>query len=306
MLCYGALVWWPRARQKTTALQLEHVQRMACLSVTGAMRTTPTAALETLLCLAPLNLYIEEAAMTTSLRLHSLGVWNKQGRTTKHTRILTEAFNRIPLLRMGCDRMGTKLIYEKTYRISMNDNSEGRADIDIYVDGAKTDSGSGAGIYSEQLNAQISVPLGTHTSVLQTELMGIMLGARIIAEREIGNKSIRILTDSKFALLALDSCMVRSGLVWECRQTLKYVTQRNSVELCWIKGHSGNEGNERADEMAKRAARMPFWGPEPAITPSVALSNELVKQYTHRRHEQIWATLSSCRHSRAWTNCVNW
>ncbi|KAJ3665723.1 hypothetical protein Zmor_001204 [Zophobas morio] len=222
-----------------------------------------------------------------------------QGRTTKHTRILTEAFNRIPLLRMGCDRMGTKLIYEKTYRISMSDNSEGRADIDIYVDGAKTDSGSGAGIYSEQLNAQISVPLGTHTSVLQTELMGIMLGARIIAEREIGNKSIRILTDSKSALLALDSCMVRSGLVWECRQTLKYVTQRNSVVLCWIKGHSGNEGNERADEMAKRAARMPFWGPEPAITPSVALSNELVKQYTHRRHEQIWATLSSCRHSRA-------
>ncbi|KAJ3667108.1 hypothetical protein Zmor_002514 [Zophobas morio] len=163
----------------------------------------------------------------------------------------------------------------------MSDNSEGRADIDIYVDGAKTDSGSGAGIYSEQLNAQISVPLGTHTSVLQTELMGIMLGARIIAEREIGNKSIRILTDSKSALLALDSCM------------------RNSVVLCWIKGHSGNEGNERADEMAKRAARMPFWGPEPAITPSVALSNELVKQYTHRRHEQIWATLSSCRHSRA-------
>ncbi|KAJ3655953.1 hypothetical protein Zmor_015060 [Zophobas morio] len=202
---------------------------------------------------------------------------------------------------MGCDRMGTKLIYEKTYRISMNDNSEGRADIDIYVDGAKTDSGSGAGIYSEQLNAQISVPLGTHTSVLQTELMGIMLGARIIAEREIGNKSIRILTDSKSALLALDSCMVRSGLVWECRQTLKYVTQRNSVELCWIKGHEvATEGNERADEMAKRAARMPFWGPEPRYHAfGRPLERTRVKQYTQRRHEQIWVKLSSCRHSRA-------
>ncbi|KAJ3655876.1 hypothetical protein Zmor_014985 [Zophobas morio] len=51
--------------------------------------------------------------------------------------------------------------------------------------------------------------------------------------------------------------------------------------------------------MAKRTARMPFWGPEPAITPSVALSNELVKQYTRRHHEQIWTTLSSCRQSRA-------
>ena len=32
--------------------------------------------------------------------------------------------------------------------------------------------------------------------------MGIMLGARIVAGREIGNKSIRILTDSRSALLA--------------------------------------------------------------------------------------------------------
>ena len=106
------------------------------------------------------------------------------------------------LLRMGCDRLSTKLIYyEKTYTISMNDNS-GEADIDIYVDGVKTDCGSGAGIYFEQLNAQISVPLGTHTSVLQTELMGIMLENGIVVE--IDNKSISILTDSR---------PVRSGLV---------------------------------------------------------------------------------------------
>ncbi|KAJ3655702.1 hypothetical protein Zmor_014822 [Zophobas morio] len=94
--------------------------------------------------------------MRTFLRLDSLGVWNKQGRITKHTRILTEAFNRIPLLKTGCDRLGTKLIYEKTYRISKNDNSEGGVDIDIYVDDPKTDSALGAGIYSEELYAQIT------------------------------------------------------------------------------------------------------------------------------------------------------
>ncbi|KAJ3661273.1 hypothetical protein Zmor_005677 [Zophobas morio] len=113
----------------------------------------------------------------------------------------------------------------------MNDNSEGRAVIDIYVDTDKTDSSSGAGIYSDQLNSQISVPLGIRTSVLQTQLIGIILGARIVAELEIGNRSICILTDSKSALLALNSCMVQSGLVWECRRTQRFVTQRNSVEL---------------------------------------------------------------------------
>ena len=59
----------------------------------------------------------------------------------------------------------------------MNNNSEQRADIDIYVDGTKIMVQELASIYSEQLNAQISVPLGTHTSVLQTELMGVMLRA---------------------------------------------------------------------------------------------------------------------------------
>ena len=47
--------------------------------------------------------------------------------------------------------------------------------------------------------------------------------------------------------------------------------QSSSVELGWIKRHSVNEGNARADEMAKRAAGMLFCGPEPAIMPSIAL-----------------------------------
>ncbi|KAJ3655879.1 hypothetical protein Zmor_014988 [Zophobas morio] len=80
------------------------------------------------------------------------------------------------------------------------------------------------------------------------------------------------------------------------------IKKRKRREVVRIKNYITKvvpKGNERADEMAKRTARMPFGGPEPAITPSVALSNELVKQYTQRRHEQIWVKLSSCRHSRA-------
>ncbi len=59
-----------------------------------------------------------------------------------------------------------------------------------------------------------------------------MLG-RIDEEHEIENKSIPIHPDTKSVLLAV----VRSGLVWEFGQTLKYVIQSNRVEHCWIKGH---------------------------------------------------------------------
>jgi hypothetical protein len=46
---YGALVWWSKAMHKTTKTLLSRIQRMACLAITGAMRSTPTAAMEVLL-----------------------------------------------------------------------------------------------------------------------------------------------------------------------------------------------------------------------------------------------------------------
>ena len=45
-LTYAAVVWWPRVELKTASCKLEHLQRLACLLITGALRTTPTKALE--------------------------------------------------------------------------------------------------------------------------------------------------------------------------------------------------------------------------------------------------------------------
>ena len=91
MLCYEAIVWWPRVRLRSVASQLEHVQRLACLCVTGAMRTTPTAAMEVILYIPPLNLFIEEDAWRTALRLQAVGLWHTKGAVVRYARILGEA-----------------------------------------------------------------------------------------------------------------------------------------------------------------------------------------------------------------------
>ena len=57
-ISYGALVWSPNVTQKTTKIQLGRIQRMACLAIEGAMKSTPTAAMEMLLNLTPLDLLI--------------------------------------------------------------------------------------------------------------------------------------------------------------------------------------------------------------------------------------------------------
>jgi hypothetical protein len=53
--------------------QLRYLQRIGCISITGVMRSTPTAALEVALMLQPLNLFIEKEAMRTTYRLQKLG-----------------------------------------------------------------------------------------------------------------------------------------------------------------------------------------------------------------------------------------
>jgi len=48
---FASLVWWPRCQTASAKKKLSRVQRLACLGITGAMRTTPTNAMEVLICL---------------------------------------------------------------------------------------------------------------------------------------------------------------------------------------------------------------------------------------------------------------
>jgi hypothetical protein len=57
-LLYAALVWWPKVKQKNTKIQLGRIQRMAYLAITGAMKSTPIAAMVVLLNPTPLDLLI--------------------------------------------------------------------------------------------------------------------------------------------------------------------------------------------------------------------------------------------------------
>jgi ribonuclease HI len=37
---------------------------------------------------------------------------------------------------------------------------------------------------------------------------------------------------------------------------LDHLTQQHEIEWCWVRGHSGNDDNERADELANRGVAM--------------------------------------------------
>jgi uncharacterized iron-regulated membrane protein len=53
IVTYAVIVWWPRVKFKTRKVELSKLQRMTGFSITGAMRTAPTADIEVLLGLPP-------------------------------------------------------------------------------------------------------------------------------------------------------------------------------------------------------------------------------------------------------------
>jgi hypothetical protein len=56
--------------EPTSSFQLGRIQRMACLAITGAMKSAPTVAMEVLLNLNPLNLLIMGEARMALYRMY--------------------------------------------------------------------------------------------------------------------------------------------------------------------------------------------------------------------------------------------
>jgi len=58
VLSYGSVVWWQRIRYNVRKTELSKLQRSAHLAIKGETKKTPTAAIEALLELPPLQVKI--------------------------------------------------------------------------------------------------------------------------------------------------------------------------------------------------------------------------------------------------------
>ncbi|CAH0731007.1 unnamed protein product, partial [Brenthis ino] len=180
MLTYGALVWWTRTELRTTITKLARFQRLALSATSGSMKTTPTAAIEVALQTTPLDLFIQQEATMAAIRLMHLGLWGKNHHSP-HTSILDRAIGHEPLIAAPCDRTHNKYIFNKRYKITMREEEQDHSpanELRIYTDGSKTREGSGAGVFSLDLNIKIQIPLGIHSSIFQCECCSSSAGAK--------------------------------------------------------------------------------------------------------------------------------
>jgi hypothetical protein len=92
--------------------------RLACLAITGAMKTTPTAAMEVLLGLRPLRVMTEVEAQAGIYRLMCNQQWKPKSTNFGHTK-QSRDMEHEPILRMGSDRMLLGYAYHKAQSSSL-------------------------------------------------------------------------------------------------------------------------------------------------------------------------------------------
>jgi hypothetical protein len=74
ILIYAALLWWKKASQISVNRKTAHLQHLACISITGSMHSTPTAAHTDV---PTLWLYIEGEARQATYRLNCSGEFTR-------------------------------------------------------------------------------------------------------------------------------------------------------------------------------------------------------------------------------------
>jgi len=123
MLTYGTIAWGDRVQLTTVQKQLHKLQRMACVCITGAMRTCPTAAIEVLLEFTPLHTFIGLQRKATLLRMAMEGVGNNCILSQRDADALS---SELPLLIQPSDEMPAEYKLDRNFRVNLSSKENGQ------------------------------------------------------------------------------------------------------------------------------------------------------------------------------------
>lgn len=297
---YGADIWFrPVFKQGTNTIQrgskgianrLTSVQRIAAISITGAMRTTPTDSLEAHANLLPISLLLQKlchraatrlATLPQSHPLHSRIKWIarhdvKRHRSSIHNllhsfRIYPENIETIDPTRKT--QMPKQRIYNtlvaKSKKDAARDHNQLTDTIKIFTDGSGHNGGIGAAavlIRHGQEPRTLRYHLGSdeeHT-VYEAETLGLTLAAQLLLTERNVEYPASILLDNQAAIRCGEAKSKEGSgfLASQLDEMTRYIERRRrrngnddfKLTIRWVPGHEGIIGNELADQEAKKAA----------------------------------------------------
>lgn len=236
ILSYGVPVWIKAAGKKANQAMLRRVQRLINIKIAKACRTLSYEASCILSGVTPIIIKIEE-------------------------------INRIYLAtRSGGDESYdspvavSDWIHPAEIPVIKQPGKNLTPDIEIYTDGSKTGDkvGSGVAIYrNNQLEHDLQYRLNAKCSNNQAEQMAILKGLEKLVKISKSDRNpltVVLYTDSRVAIDSLKATHNHGKIISNIRTLLTSLERKFEIYISWVKAHEGNEGNERADYLAKSGA----------------------------------------------------
>ena len=314
-ITYGSIVWAKEISKYQD--QLTKLQRLANRSLCHFRRSTPSAGIEVVTGLIPLDLYIKgEAAMSqlrTMPRVPTL--WDGRGNARKMGHRL---WNQTFLEGVGhpttaLDELIWEWNWEKPYQLDRASFDDGKPlpneddYVTVYTDGSSRESfqGWGSAIKFPGVETPLSIfgSLGNTATVFQGEIHAIERACRELNSFPIVNQEIVLNVDSQAALLALDKHFYQSSTVGSCISALRILASSNTVTLRWVRAHVGHVLNEVADQLAKKGTEDNLDVTHlhvPKAVVKTGVNNHLIKLWDNR-----WKALETCRQTKLFFPIVN-
>ena len=312
MVAYAATIWSSALDLVTVRHKLTQLQRLACVHITSAFPGTPTAALEMLIGLPSLDVFLKGEAALSAYRMKCNSSW-KAGyiHDTKahksHVNVCNAMITEIRLLALPSDVRIPGINPGQTFSTYVGDGSIACPEdtAACFTDGSKLDSGStGAAVYFPSLpetDVETSAGLGTTASVFQAEVHAISMAANLANRYKdvLGNRDLSIYSDSQAAIKSLTKIKLCSKVVSSCIEELNNLSLHRRVCVTWVKAHVGTHGNEMADSLAKKAAANISFTPEPIIPVPHTSCSTAVRSWVGKGATKRWTEQRTCRHARS-------
>ena len=294
---YAASVWirpifkhdsdTPQRGSIGVAKRLARTQRMAAITILGAMRSSPTDTLDLHAFLLPTPLLIQKllfrsisrmATLPETHLLHDKIKWVEKHDVRHHRSALHHLIHSfslkpstIEIIRTHPTKPSTlppmSTSIASTKEESITQLARLNCKTQAYSDGSSTDGqvGAAAVLYIDgHQTATLRYHLGpaSEHTVFEAELVGLILAAHLLSESREATYPAVILADNQAAIQASEYPAARSGhyLCLRFRTLLRKVIRENKITrqditLQWVAGHKDVEGNEAADQAAKLAAK---------------------------------------------------
>ena len=315
-------MWITATHASYKVKKLEKVQRLALLMISGATGTTPTARLEAIVGLVPIDIHLKGQAMRAWRRLFrtdSICFANLNG--LGHIKWVRENIGLVPSSTIPpslsdlCPRVD---INNKKYSCTHASRTEWETGavkvkhrgVECFSDGSlitnniTADHSSGCGVVIMRYNPKRVIAaqfyLGKLATVYDCELEGIRRTALKLVSLNITGQEITIYSDNLSCILALSRNSTKSRLVTATHNSLQAAGRSNRLTLEWIPGHRGYYGNETADRFAKRGCSHFYPAPEPLLPVRESVINSEIRKWMNDMWQRRWKSSTQYTQTKFW------